>query len=197
MGYSLDPISADCYDGTFCLINKLGITDEEKLKQFEAAVTFARISEIEKGDINFPVTPDGYRSIHRFIFKDIYEWAGEYRKVDISKKGTSFARSDSIGHLMTACFDRLEKNNYFKGLGQADYVENAADLYQTLNMIHPFREGNGRTERVFISQFVRLADRFIDFSKVDEDELMISTIQAAGGVSDNLVDVFSRIIVKK
>ena len=195
MGYSLDPIAADCYEGTFCLINKLGITDEEKLKRFEAAVTFAKISEIEKGEIDFPITPDGYRSIHRFIFEDIYKWAGEYRKVNISKKGTSFARFETIEQLMSACFTRLEKNDFFIGQKQKDYIENIADLYQTLNMIHPFREGNGRTERVFVSKFVRLSGHFADFSRVDEDELMIATIQAAGGVIDNLNRAFSLVIV--
>ena len=195
MGYNLDPIAADCYEGTFCLVNKLGIKDEEILKKYEAAVTFAKISEIENGLVDFPLTSEGYKSIHRFIFEDIYEWAGEYRVVNISKKGTSFANFDSIDQLMTRCFERLITLDYFKDIDQSDYLKNIADLYQTLNLIHPFREGNGRTERVFISLLVRLAGRYADFSRIDEDELMIATIQAAGGVRDNLVSVFSRIIV--
>ena len=195
MGYSLDPISDDCYEGTFCLKNKLGIKDEEKLREFEAAVTFAKISELEKDDRDFPVTPEGYKAIHRYIFEDIYDWAGEYRTVDISKKGTSFAKCENIERLMTNCFLRLENNGYFKGFYRPRFVENTADLYQTLNMIHPFREGNGRAERVFISQFIRRNGYYADFSKVDEDELMIATIKAAAGIRDFLVDVFSRIII--
>ena len=95
---------------------------------------------------------------------------------------------------MNNCFKRLSALNYFKDMTRVDYLKNVTDLYQTLNMIHPFREGNGRTERVFITLFVRLADHCANFKRVDEDELMISTIQAAGGVSDNLERVFSRII---
>ena len=195
MGYSLDPISADCYEGTFCLINKLGIKDEEKLRNFEAAVTFAKISEIENGFMDFPLTAEGYRSIHRFIFEDIYDWAGEYRKVDISKKGTVFASYKSVDSLMKNCFKRLSDHNYFKDIPLNNYLENITDLYNTLNMIHPFREGNGRTQRTFISLLARFSGHFADFSKVDEDELMIATIQAAGGVHDQLIRVFSRIII--
>ena len=195
MGYSLDSISADCYEGTFCLINKFGIKDEEKLSIFEANVTFAKICEIESDLVEFPLTAEGYKTIHRFIFEDIYDWAGEYRKVDISKKGTSFAPFGSIEQLMTNCFDRLEKLDYFIGTDPTDYIESISDLYQTLNMIHPFREGNGRTQRAFVSKLVRLNGHSADFARVDEDELMISTIQAANGVTENLVKVFSRIII--
>ena len=194
MGYSLDPISSDCYEGTFCLINKLGIKDEHLLKELDTSFSVARIGKIENNNIEFPITPDGYKSIHRFIFEEIYDWAGEYRKINISKKGTFFADYEKIDQLMNNCFKRLSALNYFKDMTRVDYLKNVTDLYQTLNMIHPFREGNGRTERVFITLFVRLADHCANFKRVDEDELMISTIQAAGGVSDNLERVFSRII---
>ena len=195
MGYDMDPIAADCYEGSFCLINKLGIRDEDKLKRYEAAVTFAKISEIENGLVDFPVSSEGYKSIHRFIFEDIYDWAGEYRKVNISKKGTSFASFDSIERLMNNCFERLITLDCFINMPRDEYVRNVADLYQTLNMIHPFREGNGRTERAFISKLVRIAGHYADFSRVDEDELMIATIIAAEGVRDALISVISKIIV--
>ena len=195
MGYSLDPIASDCYEGTFCLINKFGIKDEDILKELEASVTLAKISRIENDLVEFPITPEGYKSIHRFIFEDIYDWAGEYRKVNISKKGTKFADHESIERLMNSCFERLRSFDNFKESSRTDYVKRIADLYQTLNMIHPFREGNGRTERVFISRFVRLQGHYADFSRVDEDELMISTVQAAGGVLDNLERVISQIII--
>lgn len=63
-------------------------------------------------------------------------------------------------------------------------------------MIHPFREGNGRTQRLFLSQLISLNNYTIDFSDIDTDELMIATIQASNGVTDNLKNVFKNSIKK-
>lgn len=59
-----------------------------------------------------------------------------------------------------------------------------------MNILHPFREGNGRTERIFISQLIRFNGNDIDFSDIDTDCLMFSTIQSAQGITDNLVNLF-------
>jgi cell filamentation protein len=90
MGYSIDPISADCYEGTTCLINKFGIKDEKKLSQMETLITTAKCQELEispiVGDFGF----DHYKAIHKYIFEDLYDWAGLVRTASISKKGTVF-----------------------------------------------------------------------------------------------------------
>lgn len=75
------------------------------------------------------------------------------------------------------------------------FVENIVDLYCTLNILHPFREGNGRTERIFISQLIRFNGYDIDFSDIDTDYLMFATIQSAQGITDNLVNLFKENII--
>ena len=75
------------------------------------------------------------------------------------------------------------------------FVENIVDLYCTLNILHPFREGNGRTERIFISQLIRFNGYDIDFSDIDTDYLMFATIQSAQGITDNLVNPFKENII--
>lgn len=80
--------------------------------------------------------------------------------------------------------------NYFVGLSKLDFVSEISDLYNSINMLHPFREGNGRTERVFFMQLIRNADYNIDYSKFNSEYLMISSIQAASGVMDNLTSFF-------
>ena len=194
MGYSIDSITADCYEGTSCLINKLGIKDDKKLKEFEAAITFAKASELEKEPIANSFDVEHYKAIHRFLFEDIYEWAGEYRKINMSKKGTNFAEAQRIPELMDACFKRLKDNDFFANNSFDEFVENIVDFYQTTNMIHPFREGNGRTQRLFITQLIRHNGYEINFSDMDSDELMIATIQAANGIKDNMIRIFSEII---
>lgn len=190
MSYSIDSSTSNCYEGTTCLINKWGITDENKLKEFEGAVTFAKASELELNPISDTFDVEHYKLIHKYLFEDIYDWAGEYRTVNISKKGTKFASADQISDLMNACFMRLKDNNYFQNKSFDEFVDNIVDFYSVTNMIHPFREGNGRTQRLFISQLIRFNNYDIDFSSIDKDELMIATIHAANGIVDYLKDVF-------
>lgn len=143
-----------------------------------------------KGDFDF----SHYKAIHRFLFEDIYVWAGEVRTVDMSKKGTFFAPCDEIEKLADACFGRLIAENLFLNLSRSAYIEKITDFYCVTNVLHPFREGNGRTQRVFIAQLIRHAGYSVDFYNLDMDELMIATIQAANGIKDNLLKVFDRMI---
>lgn len=76
------------------------------------------------------------------------------------------------------------------------FVENIVDLYCTLNILHPFREGNGRTERIFISQLIRFNGYDIDFSDIDTDYLMFATIQSAQGITDKLMNLFKENIIQ-
>lgn len=196
MSYSIDALTDNCYEGTTCLINKMNITNEDTLKVVESAVTFAKISELEQTPINGNFDFAHYKAIHKYIFEDLYDWAGEIRTADISKKGTSFTLAKNIEELSERCFARLKKENYFKTEDFDLFVENIVDFYCVTNMLHPFREGNGRTQRVFISQLIRKNGYDIDFSKIDGDELIIATIQAANGVTDFLKDIFRQIITR-
>ncbi len=194
MGYSIDSITSDCYEGTNCLINKFGITDEQQLSQIEGQITFAKGSELERHPIQGDFDFAHYKAIHKFLFEDIYEWAGEIRRVDISKKGTNFAKADEIEQLAAACFARLKAENHFKGQPFDEFVENIVDFYCVTNMLHPFREGNGRTQRIFLAQLIRFAGYDIHFSTIDTDELMTATIHAANGVDVYLKQLFSNAV---
>ena len=196
MSYSIDAIAEDCYEGTSCLINKLGIRDDNKLKEFEAAITLAKASELEANPITGNFDAAHYKAIHKYLFEDIYDWAGEYRTINMSKSGTRFTDAAKIAERMDACFKRLRDKDFFRTGTFDAFINNIADFYQVTNQIHPFREGNGRTQRLFITQLSRYNGYDIDFSTMDTDELMIATIQAASGVNDNLVKRFSESIVK-
>ena len=194
MKYSLDSIRDNCYEGTTCLINKFDIRNEKQLESVESNITLAKIAMLHKEPILGEFDFEHYKAIHRFIFEDLYEWAGEIRTVNISKKGTQFAKYDEIERLAEACFIRLKKNNYFKNLSIEAFVENLTDLYCVTNYLHPFREGNGRTQRVFLTEVALNAGYEMNFSDIDTDELMIATIQAANGVEENLKDMLFKSI---
>lgn len=195
MGYSIDPISANCYPGTTVLINKFDIRDEEKLNEVESVLASARYAEW----LNAPKADTfdfvHYKAIHHFLFSDLYDWAGQVRTVNISKKGTMFTPAENIERQAELIFKRLRERNYFKGLSRDEFVEEIVDFYCVTNAIHPFREGNGRTQRVFLTQLIRNAGYEINFADMDTDLLMIATIQSAQGVTDLLKQIFSKSIL--
>ena len=194
MSYSIDSLTDNCYEGTSCLINKLDIRDEKQLDIMESHITLAKISISQHNPIDGNFDFEHYKAIHKFIFEDLYDWAGIPRTVDLSKKGTSFVKAENIEKIATACFERLKNQNYFKDLDMDDFVEKMTDFYCVTNNLHPFREGNGRTQRVFLSQLALNAGYEMNFADMDTDELMVATIQAANGVDTYLKDVLREII---
>ena len=96
MAYSIDPILANCYPGTTVLVNRLNIRDEAVLAKVEGTLSAARaaqwLSAPEANTFDF----EHYKTIHRFLFTDLYDWAGQVRDVNISKKGTAFCPAGQI-----------------------------------------------------------------------------------------------------
>ena len=194
MRYSLDPISEGCYPGTTVLINKLGIRDEAILDEAETLATYINASKLEEqqldGEFDFP----HYCAIHHFLFSDLYDWAGQIRTVNISKKGTLFCLAENIEKQAQLVFQRLADCNFFRGLSHEAFVDEIVDFYCVTNMLHPFREGNGRTQRAFLTQLIRAAGYDINWYEVDTDLLMFATIQSANGVTDLLRNILSQAI---
>lgn len=194
MAYSIESTSDHCYEGTTCLINKLDIRDEHRLAEAEAAIVLGKLTALKQRPVQGTFNFEHYKQIHRFLFCDLYDWAGQIRDIDISKKGTTFVAANEIETCAKPCFERLQ-SFCAKSLSHREVAEGVADFYHTINMLHPFREGNGRTQRAFFAQWVekRLGYRF-DLAALDPDELMIATIYAAQGVMDHLVSCFDRML---
>ena len=194
MGYSIDPISANCYPDTTVLINKFDIRDEEKLNEVESVLASVRYAEWLNAPKADSFDFEHYKAIHHFLFSDLYDWAGQIRTVNISKKGTKFTPFENIEEQAALAFKRLRKCNYFKGLDHSAFVNEIVDFYCVTNALHPFREGNGRTQRIFLTQLIRNAGYDINFADMDTELLMIATIQSAQGVTDMLKQLFSESI---
>ena len=190
MPYSVESSSDGCYEGTYVLINKLDIHDDNELADVESVITTTMITRLLSEPYDGDFTAEHYRDIHRTIMGNIYDWAGKVRTVDLSKKGTRFHSHEGLGHAMRLLFDHLNEQNCFLGLPYDKYAAKIAEFYSDLNLLHPFREGNGRAQRVLIAQLVERAGYSIDFSECDKDLLMIATIRAAHGVLDYLRDFF-------
>lgn len=194
MGYSLDSSDAGCYPGTTVLVNKLGLKSQKALDEAESVAVSFRSVEILLSPFTEEISFAGYCSLHEKLFGDIYDWAGELRTVDLSKKGTSFYPCEKLEEYGAMLFRRLAGENGFCDMKRTSLVSGAAEFYHDLNMLHPFREGNGRTQRVFITLLIRRAGYDIDFADCDMDELLVATIFAAQGVMDGLRSFFDKAI---
>lgn len=195
MAYSIDSIRDNCYPGTLCLVNKLDIRDEALLAEAESAIVLAKMSLLDQQPTYGLFDFEHYKAVHRFLFSDLYSWAGEIRTVDISKKGTFFVPADEIEYCAKACFERLSSFTG-DGMSKRELARETADFYNTVNLLHPFREGNGRTQRAFFAQWFRRLDYDFDLAEVDTERFMIATIQAAHGVEDMLADFFYETLFK-
>jgi len=192
--YSIEGCQDSCYPGTTVLVNKLGLKEQALLTEAESIIVTSCSAKAEKelefrnADLEF------YKSLHKTLFGDLYEWAGNFRTINISKKGTVFCKHTELERLCRLKFDYLKSRNYLCGLDDDEFLDELTDLYHELNMLHPFREGNGRTLRLFITLLVRNTDRDIDFSLCGTDMLIIAAIKAAQGDISMLREVFSEII---
>lgn len=135
------------------LRNLLGAKSSGELKDVEPQIVFA--NEIELESISIPRTNDLIELllIHKQLFKGIYDWAGQVRTVDIKKNADGaefFLIVSKINDAADYVFTELDQENCLQGLTKDDFVKVFAYFYDQLNYIHPFREGNGRAQRVFL-----------------------------------------------
>lgn len=136
-----------CYPGSDVLVNLLGITDSEKLSAAEVEFTMLRLREYRYTSFN-SFSFSSLKNIHFYLFQDLYAWAGETRTVDISKGGTRFATMSRVEPESTKLFDQMRREDFLTGLGNPEFFERLAHYFCELNVIHPFREGNGRAQRL-------------------------------------------------
>ena len=196
MPYSLDPLQYNCYPDTAVLINRFDIRNEKELEQIEADITKLRINQWAINPLSCSFDFEYYKAIHAYLFGDLYDWAGQIRTVNISKRGTVFCPAEKIETQAELIFARLKRQNYFKGFSKKKFINEFVDFYCVTNNLHPFREGNGRTQRVFLAQLADQAGYELNYSELDVDFLMLATIQASQGVTDLLRQIFMETIRK-
>jgi len=168
-----------CYPGTTVLKNIPGIKTAKALARYEAIATATRGEEpLPKGRLSVR----HYCAIHHHLFQDMYEWAGRFRTVRISKGGSAFCYPEYISQEMATLFDGLRKKRYFLDLSNAAFAKETARFLSTLNAIHPFREGNGRAQTAFLALLAARAGHPLNLRKLNAKTFMaamISSFQSA------------------
>jgi cell filamentation protein len=163
------------YPGTNVLKNLRNLTDPGPLARFEARRTHRRIAEL----IDAPVpglVPGRFdlahiKAIHRHIFQDVYEWAGEFRTVNISKGGHLFGLAAFLEPALRQILEKLAAENCLVDLDAALFAGRAAYFLGELNAAHPFREGNGRTQREVIRELGLKAGHYVDWRATTIEEM--------------------------
>ncbi len=187
------------WDGSYCyadsdvLINKLGITDGKLLHEAERRITALRISEILQTPVIGALDYEHLKAIHKAIFSDIYNWAGQPRTVDIAK-GNVFCLSRNLDAYAGSIFSKLKAENHLIDISRNEIVPRLSFYLSEINVLHPFREGNGRTQRVFIEYLAATAGYHLDFSKVTDKEMIEASALAFACKYEAMNELLSKII---
>lgn len=155
------------------LRNKFDEHNAVVLDLLEKSATALRVRQLNSGQVQIPHTFDAahVKAIHAHLFQDVYDWAGEFRSVDISKKGQAFADHDGGGiesYLRYATRTIQEQN--WKGLDHESFARVSATVFAYVNIAHPFREGNGRVTKSFLRDMAEQSEFRFDFDQISKED---------------------------
>lgn len=192
--YEYDSNDPYVYAGTNILRNKFGLRDSDELWDAERAITGVAAAELEDHPVKGSFDLEHLKVIHRALFGDIYEWAGTIREKGFISKGNSlFCGAEFIIPYSDDLFAKLKAENYLQGLEREKFICRVAFYISEINALHPFREGNGRTQRIFINQLAKQAGWNLNFKTVDPERLCGAYIASMTDTTD-LVALLNEIV---
>jgi cell filamentation protein len=166
-----------CYPNSEVLINRLNIQDGNDLSEAERDITELAVERIDFEPPPYALAT--LQRIHQRLFGAIYDWAGDIRTVDIAKGDTRFCTTQRIIPEANRLFAQLEEKHWLEGLSRDALIREVSELYGELNMVHPFREGNGRALRLLFEFIIVNAGYEISWSNVQEAEWLKANILSA------------------
>lgn len=179
------------YKGTSVLVNKRDFRSPEAAKQLETDAVIRRSVSLPESLKAGPLDATHFSSVHRHLFQDVYSWAGEFRSVNLSKGESTFTRADRVETQGNAIFAALAKDKHLAGLDKPAFVEKLTDYYSQVNAWHPFREGNGRTTRLFFDVLAQRAGYRLDMRGVTKQEWNDAAALSMKGDKEPLKKIFT------
>lgn len=180
-----------CYPDSNVLVNKLNIKNADALHTAEREITSLRLAAAKMQPIKGKFDMKHLQKIHGYLFGDIYGWAGKLRHVDIAK-GNQFCLAMNLDTYGSNLFKKLEKEHYL--INSKENVPHRLAYYLSeINVLHPFREGNGRTQRLFIEYLASVAGYRVDFSQVTAEEMIIASADSFACDYESINRMFDRI----
>lgn len=188
-GVGQDPY---CYPDSIVLRNLLNIRNEEQLQKAERELSEIAVSKLRL--LPPPYNLCLFQHIHKSLFCDVYEWAGQLRSVNIQKGDTLFCTAERIAPEAEKIFRVMESAAWFAGTLKAELVAKVAETYGDLNVVHPFREGNGRAQRILFEQIIINAGFAVDWWLVKDTAWIPANIDAVTCDYRALESIFERCI---
>ncbi|MCW2751724.1 MAG: filamentation induced by cAMP protein Fic [Aeromicrobium sp.] len=191
VGYLIDPTSD-------VLRNKVNAVTVEELRVAENDLLEARLAELrsEPTLIDRTYNLDHLQAIHRYLFQDVYEWAGELRTVGMNKgEGESFMPPLGIEQPFGHVEQRIRETDLLDNIVDERLPSEIAYLYDYANFAHPFREGNGRAQREFFDQLLAESGHGLDWDLIGQSQLHDACHRARNDDDlDSLVAIFIMIL---
>ena len=173
-----------CYPGTDILINKLDIHDSNKLFNLEKQIVLAKSYILRQNVNKYGFDKQHFINIHKFLFEDIYPFAGKFRTDNKSKGNFTFANWEFIEEQLDYLLNKLKSENYLEGLSKEDLSKRLAFYLSELNVLHPFREGNGRTIREFIRELAYKNGYVLDLTQNTAEEIFNASVKSVFNTTD-------------
>jgi cell filamentation protein len=167
-----------CYKGTTVLKNIPGIHEPAAL------IVFETVSVAQRADEPLPGGRLGIRhycAIHHHLFQDVYRWAGQFRTVRVTKGDSTFCYPENIAAEMRKLFQGFRDQNYLRGRTEENFPESAAHFLAELNAIHPFREGNGRSQLTFLMLVAEQAKHPFNLERLEPERFLSAMISSFKG----------------
>lgn len=175
------------------LKNLINIENENVLDFLEFEISGKIVASISRTPIikNFSLLT--YKQIHKEIFKNIYDWAGKFREVNIAKGGHSFCDVCYLDSFGESIFESLNKNNLYQNLEKDEFIKKCASLLSDINAWHPFREGNGRTQKVLLNYIANINGYHFMFNRVLTKDWVRASIESFDGADTGFKIILSNI----
>ena len=163
------------YVGTRVLKNKGCLRVPEEAAAYEARMVFKRLLGLYADSSPGALNTNHLLTIHRTLFQDVYAWAGKLRLGEMSIGSYRFCRAEFLTTSLTALFDQLAGERYLVNLSPDAFSERAGYYLGELNAIHPFRDGNGRTQRELIRQIGLRAAHKVRWAPITRFEMVAAS----------------------
>ena len=173
-----------CYKDSDVLINKFDIRDNKKLEEIERKIVLAKLYELRQNRQigNFDI--NHFVGIHKFLFEDIYPFAGLFRTENIAKGNFSFAEWEYIEDELKKLLNQLKEENNLQNLDRETFIKRLCYYMAELNVLPPFREGNGRTIREFIRQLAYKNGYVLNLKHIHPKEMLSACIRSVVDTTD-------------
>lgn len=172
--------------------NRLGIRQAERLAQAAYESTALRAATLSLGPLLRGLPH--LCAIHQHLYQDIFDWAGDIREMDIYQGDTRFCHFAYIEKEGNALMQDLEEEGYLVGLEKADFINRLSHYYCEINVLHPFRIGNGIVQRIFFEQLAIHAGYQLDWRGIDPEAWAQANQSGAMGDLSALNTIFSKVV---